>query len=262
MKKIRISELVANNGDGLPEPKTIMNFSGGKDSTFLLWYCHKMNIQVDRYIYVDTTLELPIVYDWLEKIETIFDIEILQVLPRHDFDDLFYRIRKRGKFKGHIRGFPGWRCYCWVSRDMKFAAGLDSIWKDATRLIAICYDEDRPLEKEVYGIKRRYPLVEDKISQEYVVTRLKREGLFPPIYKLLERYGVNSHRSGCFICPFVSIPSARMIFWEFPDVWQKIEEYEKDAPLRWKPNYTAANLRLRFESEGKPPPINFGGQTL
>lgn len=254
MREIQVDKLLADHGDGLSEPDIIMNISGGKDSTFMAWYCQKMNIPVDRYVYVDTTLELPIVYSWLEELEERFGIEILRVMPRHEFDDLFYRIRKRGKLKGHIRGFPGWRCHCWVSRDMKFAASLDNIWLDATRLIAICYDEDRPIEPRVQGIKRRYPLVEDRITQAYVVMRLKREGLFPPIYQLHERYGATSHRSGCYICPFVSVSTARMIFWEFSEVWQKIEQYERDAPLRWQPNNTAARLRIRFESEGKPPP--------
>ena len=252
MTSAKITELLKNKGDGDSDPKTILMLSGGKDSSYLIKHCKEKKIEVDRYVFSDTGLEYPPVYGWLDYLEKRFDIDILRITPSYAFEELFYRVRKRGKFKGKIRGFPGWSCYCWVSRDMKFGNKIDRLWQDATRLIGICYGEQRSNPHDVIAVKMRMPLVEARITEPAIIKRCMTEGLYPPIYQKLNIYGAKHPRTGCWICPFVSEACCRMLFFEYPELWAKLEQYQKDAPMQWKPNIKIEELRHKFETRGPP----------
>lgn len=66
----------------------VLMFSGGKDSTYLIKYCLENNIEIDEYLFCDTTLQLPIVYDWIDHIENYFDIDIRRKKPSVDFEEI------------------------------------------------------------------------------------------------------------------------------------------------------------------------------
>ena len=257
MREIKVNDLLENKGDGLPDPETILMFSGGKDSTYLLWYCLKNDIKIDRIVFCDTTIEYPAVYEWIEYIESRFGIEVLRVIPKNTFHELIMRIRKRGKFKGRIRGFPAMRFYCWVSRDLKFHASTDRVWPDATRLIAILGDEEYRLEmKATLKHKVRWPLIEAGICEKQVIRELKENDLYPPIYSLLEKYITDPKqrpRTGCWICPKTNIAGMRMLYFEYPELWKQLEDWEELAPLLWKMTKTVKEWGDRFEKEGRPP---------
>ena len=250
MRTINAIDLVKNGGDGLPEPKTILMFSGGKDSTYLLWYCLKNKIPVDRILFCDSTVEYPPVYDWLEHIEERLNVEILKVIPKSSFYELIMRIRKRGKFKGKIRGFPGIACYCWVNRDLKFVNSTDRVWLNATRLIAICADEFQRVSRvdpKVFKHPIRWPLIEAEITERQVIKELKELDLYPPVYELLEKYGAKSPRTGCWICPYTNYPTLKMIYYEWPEMWECLKYWESIAPLTWKINTTVKEIEAKIK---------------
>ena len=252
MYSIVVDDLIKNGGDGLVEPQAILMFSGGKDSTYLLWYCLENDIQFDRVIFCDSTVEYPPIYDWLDYIEQRFKINILKIVPRQNFKELLYSKRKRGKFKGEIRGFPSTVDYCWVSRDLKFHKSVDKIWQNATRLIGICSDEmKRVTDLPDLPFPVRWPLVEAGITERQVIRELKQLDLYPPIYELIEKYtiGKSKPRTGCWICPKSSLASMRMLYNEFPELWEKLRTWEETTPLRWKMSQSVEEYERRFRGE-------------
>lgn len=152
----------------------IMMVSGGKDSSALIKYCQDHNIKTDRYIFLDSTLELPCVYTWLDYLENRFNIEIERLRTKKKFKELFYKRVTKGKREGEIRGFPYTIQGCWIGRDLKFRN--KKLPNDSIRIIGYCYDEDRKT-KEVDYIA---PFVDAKISTQNVITYCLRHELYPP----------------------------------------------------------------------------------
>ena len=74
-------------------------FSGGKDSTAMLFMMLERNIPIDRVINVDTTKEFPAMYRHIEKVKALCPVPIETV--KIDFDYWFgNHIKNKGKLKG------------------------------------------------------------------------------------------------------------------------------------------------------------------
>jgi len=160
----------------------VLMFSGGKDSTYLLWYCIEKHIKFDRVVFCDTTLKLPIEYSWIDCIEDYFNVNIERRKPKQKFKDKFYQVHKTGKDEGKIWGLPYVSCPCWILRDMKLKNMKDV---DGEFLLGYTADENRGLKNVDYDA----PLQEAGITAKQVIRELKAANFYPPIYKLLEKRG-------------------------------------------------------------------------
>lgn len=87
----------------------IVMFSGGKDSTAMLFMMLEKGIPIDRIINVDTTKEFPEMYAHIEKVKKICPVHIETV--KIDFDYWFgEHIKTKGKLKGSQGyGWPDFR---------------------------------------------------------------------------------------------------------------------------------------------------------
>lgn len=54
----------------------IISFSGGKDSTAMLFLMLEKGMRIDRIISVDTTKEFPAMYDHIRKVQSMINIPI------------------------------------------------------------------------------------------------------------------------------------------------------------------------------------------
>lgn len=217
----------------------ILAFSGGKDSTYLLYEILRRKMPLDEIAFQDCGLEFPSVYAWLDELESRLGVQIKRYPSAKKFEDLFYRLKTRGKYAGvRIRGFPPVRCGCWIQRDLKMKQAPNSE-SDITYL-GICADEPRRVRKVPY---LRYPLVEWGITQEEVRKRLEELNLLPPYY----REGFS--RSGCWLCPKQPQQSLRILWRNYPDLWERLKVLERDSPHGFKDNITLAELEARFKEE-------------
>ncbi|RLC30978.1 MAG: hypothetical protein DRH37_04100 [Deltaproteobacteria bacterium] len=71
--------------------------------------------------------------------------------------------------------------------------------------------------------------------------------MIPPIYDKFKR-------NGCWLCPKQSKESLQILYQEYPDLWKKLKEYEKDSPHGFKVEKTLAEYELDFLD--KKPIIN------
>ncbi len=232
--------------DGKNRENLTLMFSGGKDSTYLIKYCLENDVEIDEYLFCDTTLQLPIVYDWIDYVENYFDIEIRRKKPSVDFEEKFYQIHEEGNDEGEIWGFPYVTTPCWICRDLKLKGMYER--ENVTYVIGYTSDEyDRDLKNTKYIA----PLRENGISSSQVIKRLKKADLYPPLYELLEKYDVEKPRSGCYCCPKANFDWFRMLYWEFPKYWEKTKEYAKDDPKSFKPDMTIKELEKEIEHKGE-----------
>ena len=219
---------------GGEDQQNVLMVSGGKDSTYLIKYCLENGIPIDRCVFFDTTLHLPLVYDWIDELEQQFGIQIDRVKPKWDFEEKFYQVHEEGNDAGEIWGFPYVSTPCWIRRDLK----VNNEQIDGTAVLGYTADEpDRDLQRDYIA-----PLRDNNITAGMVVNRLKEAELYPPLYDLLERYGIKKPRSGCYLCPKAPIGWFRMLYHEFPEYWEQTKEYAEDDPKQFRTRITIDEL--------------------
>ena len=207
----------------------ILSFSGGIDSSALLFRMLELKWPLDCVVFADTTLEFPETYKYIERVKNIvLDRGLLfkVVGSIKTFDEWFYGRLTRGKLKGRVRGFPLVLYPCWWSRESKLRP-LNKFCKGHIRFIGITSDEaSRAHEKEGF----KYPLVEWGWSHKQCYDYLEKRGLLSTIHKKFKR-------SGCWLCPKQNKGSLRILKRNYPEYWVKLLKYEVDSPHPLKPNF-------------------------
>ena len=223
----------------------IVSFSGGKDSTAMLFMMLEKGIHIDRVICVDTTKEFPEMYRHIEKVQAMIEplkIEIIKI----DFDYFFadkeiMRGPNKGKFGYGWTGARGRWC-----TKLKVDA-INKITKkiiDAVEFVGIAYDEVERTEKKYIKEKNvRLPLVEWQITGKQALDYCYSKGLdWDGLYEKMNRVS-------CWYCPLSRIGSLRTLYNDFQDLWRKLEEMDKKSWRNFKSNYSVSDLTERFANE-------------
>lgn len=227
----------------MKEMKHIVSFSGGKDSTAMLLRMIELKYPIDKIVFADTTLEFPEMYEWIDKIEKIvyekIGLKITRVSAKHSFDDWFYSKWTRGKNTDKIRGFPFVTRPCWWQRDVKDIP-LSKECKGNTTYIGIAKDEEHRSKRKRYskGIYL-FPLIEWGWTEQDCADYLERRGLKHPLYGKFKR-------TGCWLCPKQSLQSLENLYLYYPDLWEKLKQYEKDSPQGFKPNFSLEEFEKKL----------------
>ena len=235
----------------------IVSFSGGKDSTAMLLMMIEKGITVDRVICVDTTKEFPQMYEHIKKVqEMIYPLKI--EIVKMDFDYWFgEHIKTRGKRKGDKGyGFPDFRnrwctalkqeAYGRTAASMPYNSrkrgGVNSIPNDIVEFHGIAFDEkERTSNNEGRNIK--YPLVEWQITERQALDYCYSKGLdWGGLYEKM-------YRISCWCCPLSRIGELRVLYNEFPKLWEQLKEMDKKSFRRFRNDYSVVELSERFANE-------------
>jgi len=201
--------------------KSMVSFSGGKDSTAMLLRLIELDDSVDAIAFADTGFEFPELYDYIKKIEETIERKVKVLKPNKDFKEWFYGIPEKGERHelGLQRGFPVEIGYCWWTREAKitplkrFQKKYDNVY------VGIAYDERERMSEEDNNIS--YPLVKWKWSEQDCVNYLNEKGLLNPLY-------VNFNRLGCWFCPKQGIGSLYVLWKNYPDLWEKFKWWDNE----------------------------------
>jgi 3'-phosphoadenosine 5'-phosphosulfate sulfotransferase (PAPS reductase)/FAD synthetase len=195
-------------------------------------------------------LELPELYEYIEKVEDYIGMEITRLKHNKTFDEYFYEVPSRGKYHelGLIRGFPPVLSGCYINRDVKVRRMQKHLKEDGaiSNYIGFTADEvKRSSGKQFTSTPNRmyrFPLIEWGWGDDECLSYLASKGLPHPLQGL---------RSGCWLCPKQPVSSLRYIYNKHPDLWLKLRAYEKDAPAGFHPNKDLNVLAERFRNEQK-----------
>lgn len=202
-----------------------MCVSGGVNSTTMMSiiYSHNDVYEIDRFIFADTGLEYPEMYEYLDTLrDKGFPIETVSTDQR--FDDWFYGKITRGERKGIIRGFPPVTSPCYWMREAKFNV-LKKECKDSICMLGYSADEESRVNgKHDYGYKCYFPLWEWGFTQEMCVKYLQHKDLWNPLYDFVDR-------TGCWLCPKQSKKSLLFLKTNHPDLWDRLLDYQRDDPV-------------------------------
>ena len=211
------------------QPINWINVSGGKDSTALLLWTLDEKLPNCRYVYADTKHEHPAVYEYLTYLEERLGVTIERV-ESEGFLNLCIR-------KGR---FPSARArFCTEELKIKpLAKHMDEndphdadhphlvfvgIRREESparaRMGEVIYSDYKYPPRQTSYQLRHHPLL-DWYSQD-VFDIHKRFGIEPnPLYKM------GMHRIGCFPCIMARHGELKTMFKRFPEVVDKIEEWE------------------------------------
>ena len=62
-----------------------------------------------------------------------------------------------------------------------------------------------------------------------------------PLYETFDRLG-------CWFCPKQSLHSLQKVREMYPELWEKMLEWDQVSPVKFSPNYTVAELETRFSN--------------
>ncbi len=231
--------------------KHIVNFSGGKDSTAMLIRMLEENMKVDEIIFCKVMAtktiggELPEMYEYIEKIDNYiqetYNKKITVITQEKSFEDYFYTQKKRGKNIGTIYGFPH-VISSWCNDRLKV-----SILKKYLRgkekyisYIGIAADEKERLER----LKENECSMLEKwgMTEKDCLEFLKERNLENPLYEKHDRLG-------CWFCPKQRIGTLEILKNEYPELWEKLLQWQRDSPYSFKPTMTVFDLDKRFTKE-------------
>ena len=258
----------------------VISFSGGKDSTALLFLMLEKGCKINRIINVDTTKEFPEMYEHIRKVQSMIDIPIEHA--KVPFDYWFAQhVKTRGKNVGK-QGY-GWPSPLgrWGTALKRTAVNHLLNPRPARRpLIArlsasdakddqstvnpsqsperanserfqgspiiytgIAADEAHRAQKN--GGKHATPLIDWGITEKEALSYCKSLG-FDWGGGL---YDEGRSRVSCYCCPLQRIGELRLTYLHHPDLWENMRRMDALTPYPFRRDYTLEQLEEKFKNE-------------
>lgn len=230
----------------------IASISYGKDSLAMLGAMQELSIPIDRIVTVDVmatreiSADLPEMVDFKAKAdEIIFRLTGRKVehYSNSSYEDIFYRIRKKGKWAGFIYGWNSLFSR-WCTSELKQKV-LRAVYPHSIHCIGYAFDE--PNRYKRLTSRQRAPLVEIGWTEEYCMDWAREHDLLSPVYD-------NSFRSGCWFCPLQRVDNLRYLRNNYLDLWKIMLEWDSDcqemAPMcHFKNEKYLSDYEERFKKE-------------
>lgn len=237
--------------------KYIASCSFGKDSMAMIHELVTRGEPIDEVLYCkvmfDKNLsgEIPEHEEWIQEVgipvlQRRYGLKVVTVQAPFSFYEYFYQVKQRGPNKGSTYGFPG-ICLAggWCNSRLKMAP-INQYLKsqgDISQYVGIAYDEPKRYESlKKRTPNARAPLCEYGITEEEAKEICRENGILSPVYE-------KSKRLGCWFCNLSNLSSLRMLYRDYPDLWNKLQNMECDSPYSFKPDYTLFDLAERFRAE-------------
>ena len=241
----------------------VCSFSGGKDSTAMLLRLLESGMPVDVILFNDTGLEFEQLYDHIDKVEQYIkrytDIGITRIKPEQPFEFYFYDVpihhRKQTEFNKRL-GTDSHNGFSWPGPKMrwctdrlktrprtKFLREYRSEY-NIIEYVGIAADEEYRLRRKINKRENmRYPLVEWGMTEADCLKYCYDRGFdWDGLYEKFSRVS-------CWCCPLQSLPELRVLYYDFPDLWQKLKEMDDLTYGQFRIDYSVTDLEKRFDLE-------------
>ena len=241
----------------------VVSFSGGKDSTALLLRMLESGMPVDIILYNDTGLEFPQMTEHIDIVEQYIkrytDIGITRIKPEHPFEFYFYDVpihhRKQTEFNKKL-GTDSHNGFSWPGPKMRWCTDRLKTrprtkflreYRNEYNIIeyvGIAADEEYRLRRKINRRENmRYPLVEWGMTEADCLKYCYDRGFdWGGLYEKFSRVS-------CWCCPLQSLPELRVLYHDFPDLWQKLIEMDDLTYGQFRIDYSVTDLEKRFDLE-------------
>lgn len=218
--------------------KQTVSFSGGKDSTAMLFMAIEKGIKIDEVIYADVVgAEFEEMYTHIEKVKSMLPKEIK-----------FTAIKSSITFEEGVKKYQ-WSDFRnrWCTTVLKIQPIKKYLNKkygknNYIEFIGIACDEPERIKKNKF---KRYLLFDWKITEKEALQycynlNLDWSGLYEEFARL-----------SCFLCPLQRIGELRTIYNLFPKYWQEIKRLDTFSNRKFRSDYTVQELEDKFKKENK-----------
>ncbi len=220
----------------------VVSYSGGKDSTAMLLRMVELGMKIDEILFCDTGVEFPAMYEHVDRVERYIGREIKRMKPGKSFEYyLFEHHTTRGQHQddsgyGWARPFRRW---CTQLMKLDMLDGIDGLYpeKEIVHYVGIAADEKKRIRDKVY------PLVGWGWTEADCLRYCKEKGFdWGGLYDIF-------HRVSCWCCPLKSLDELRKLRENFPELWQKLQEWDLKTWNDFRQDYSVRQLELRFSIE-------------
>lgn len=223
----------------------IVSLSGGKDSTAMLLRMLEEKMPVDIILFCDTGLEFDAMYKHIDKLEKYINQPITRLKAPYPFEYYFYEYsppRRNPTLEGR-NGFswagPRNRWCTSVLKTRVINAYLRELSKKYTLIqyVGIASDEKHRIRE------LNYPLIEWNMTEADCLAYCKERGFdWDGLYDIFTRVS-------CWCCPLQSLDELRKLRKHFPELWDKLQQMDKNTWRSFLKTYSAEQLEVRFAYE-------------
>lgn len=228
----------------------VYSFSGGKDSTAMLLKALEKKNPVDLILFFDTGMEFPHLYRHIERVKNYIRRDITVVKSNDSFEYLFSEKRVNRKIGSPFANQLG---YSWPSLRTRwcteylknqprrqFLRPLREKY-EVIEYIGIAADETQRLTRKCNTRRNvRLPLVDDGMSESDCLDYCKAKGFtWDGLYDVFDRLS-------CWCCPFKSLKELRVLYKEFPALWEKLKALDNSTWRSFRADYSVEQLEKRF----------------
>lgn len=231
----------------IKEKLYVASLSGGKDSTAMVLRLIEEKYPLDLVLFCDTGLEFPQMYEHIEKLEKDLSVPLIKLKAERSFE--YYLLEHRPKTRRPKNILSNNMGYSWADARNRWCTSVLKIrvidkylrelkkQYEVIQYIGIAADEKERVKEH------RYPLVEwgmmEKDCLEYCYARGYDWGGLYDLFK----------RVSCWCCPLQPLSELRVLRKKFPDLWNKLLEWQAKTWRKFKTDYTVQELEVRFQFE-------------
>ena len=241
----------------------VCSCSFGKDSLAMLLRLLESGMPVDIILFNETGLDFPEMEEHISKVEEYIkrytDIGITRLKPEHPFEYYFFDVpihhRKKTKFNERL-GTDSHNGFSWPGPKMRWCTDrlktrprtkfLRDYRKEYNIIeyVGIAADEEYRLRRKINDREnKRYPLVDWGMTEADCLKYCYDRGFdWGGLYEKFSRVS-------CWCCPLQSLPELRVLYHEFPDLWQKLKEMDSRTYGQFRIYYSVIDLEKRFDLE-------------
>lgn len=233
----------------------ILSLSYGKDSLACLGAIEHLGWPLDRIVHAEVwatdtiPADLPPMVEFKAKADAVikarWGIEVEHIRADVSYEDVFYRKRKTSRREGFaVMPRYGWPMTkgAWCNDRLKVAA-LDKAKPKSGGIQYIGIAADEPNRFHNLTEAKRSPLVEAGWDEAYCRQWCEENDLLSPIY-------TTAARGGCWFCHNQGVGQLRLLRRNYPELWAKMLEWDKDSPVSFKADgHTVHDYDRRFQLE-------------
>lgn len=233
--------------------KYIASCSFGKDSLAMILTIIEHGLPLDEVVYCEVMFDDTISGEYPEHADFIYNKAIpilelvygLKVRVLHSdktYKGEFTRIKVKGKYKGHLVGFPVQRGP-WCNSELKMRP-IRAYNREQTEpvheYVGIAADEPERLARLTPN--KSAPLAKYGVTEDMAKEICRNHFLLSPVYKI-------QTRNGCWFCHNARIYELRNLWKNHPDLWAEMQKLQCITPFSFKASYSLFDLEERFKKE-------------
>lgn len=234
----------------------IASLSGGKDSTAMVLRLIEEGMPLDRILFCDTGIEFPQMYDHINKLEKNIPIPVIKLRPEKDFE--YYLLEYKPKRRDPDNPLAGNVGYSWADSRNRWCTAVLKVrvidkyirklkeQYDVVQYVGIAADEKNRMKDLCY------PLADLGMTEKDCLEYCYARGYhWDGLYEMFSRVS-------CWCCPLQPLEELRMLRKHFPELWEKLLNWQRQTWRDFRSDYSAIELDIRFQfeeermREGKP----------